>query len=85
MSSPLIITWTFLSTATLLSWWLEASIEGAWVGSAILLIAFFKARLILMVFMGVRDAPPAIRQSCEVWVVIACTAVMATYWLAPFY
>jgi len=80
---PFLFTWIILSLATTVSWWLDVSVEGAWVGTAVLLVAFFKCRLVLMVFMEVRDAPPVLRWCCEAWVLVACTAVIATYWLAP--
>ena len=83
MTTSFLLTWCLLSLATFLSWWLDASYDGRWVGGAVLLVAFFKARLVLMVFMGVRTAPAAIQWSCEAWVVAACTVVLATYWLAP--
>lgn len=75
--------WILLSLATVLSLFLDASIRGAWVGSVMILVAFFKARLVLMVFMEVSDSSPMVRRVCEAWTVLACTAVLATYWLAP--
>jgi hypothetical protein len=84
MTRLLLITWLVLSLATLISWWLDASMEGVWVGTAVLLVAFFKARMVLMVFMEVREATPALRWICEAWVATACAAVIATYWFAPF-
>ena len=84
MTKPFLLTWCLLSLATFLSWWLDASYDGRWVGGAVLLVAFFKARLVLMVFMGVRYAQPPIRYACETWVVGACTLVLSMYWLAPF-
>ena len=83
MTSPYLFTWIVLSLLTLVSWWLDASVDGAWIGTAVLLVAFFKARLVLMEFMEVRSAVPGLRWACEAWVVVACTAVVATYWFAP--
>lgn len=83
MTSPYFITWAVLTLATALSWSLDVSTDGAWVGTALLLVAFFKARLVLMIFMEVRAAPAALRWCCEAWVIVACTAVITTYWLAP--
>lgn len=83
MTKPFLFTWIVLSLLTLVSWWLDASVDGAWIGTAVLLVAFFKARLVLMEFMEVRSAPAGLRWVCEAWVVVACTAVIATYWLAP--
>lgn len=81
---PYLFTWTLLTVATLLSWWLDAGFDGRWVGAAVLLVAFFKARLVLMVFMGVSGATVGIRLACEVWVITACTVVLVSYWFAPF-
>jgi hypothetical protein len=81
---PFMPTWILLTLATALSWWLDVTQEGKWVGAAVLLVAFFKARLVLMVFMGVRRAERAIRWSCETWLVVACVAVLSCYWFAPF-
>ena len=83
MAHPFFLTWITLTLATLLSWWLDVSINGAWIGTAVLLIAFFKARLVLMIFMEVRHAPAALRWCCEAWVIVACTAVVGTYWYSP--
>ena len=58
--------------------------DSAWIGTAVLLVAFFKARMVLMIFMEVRDAPAALRWSCEAWVIVACAAVIITYRFAPF-
>lgn len=83
MTRLFFLTWVVLSLATLLSWWLDDAATGNWIGTAVLLIAFFKARLVLMVFMDVRAAPAELRWCCEAWVIIACTAVITTYWCAP--
>jgi hypothetical protein len=65
---PYLLAWTLLTSATLLSWWLDAGFDGRWVGAAVLMVAFFKARLVLMVFMGVSGARVGIHRACEVWV-----------------
>jgi hypothetical protein len=81
---PYLLTWILLTAATLLSWWLDAGFDGRWVGAAVLLVAFFKARLVLMVFMGVSGAAAGVRRACEAWVIAACTVVLMSYWFAPF-
>ena len=83
MTLPFLLTWILLTLATVLSWWLDATQDGRWVGAVVLLVAFFKARLVLMVFMGVRWAGATTRRSCEAWVILACVSVLATYWFAP--
>jgi len=82
VTNPFLFTWIVLSLLTLVSWWLDASLDGAWIGTAVLLVAFLKARLVFMEFMEVCSAPSGLRWACEAWVVVA-TAVIATYWLAP--
>lgn len=83
--NPFLVSWTVLVLATLLSWWLEAMADGTLVGTAVLLVAFFKARMVLMVFMDIRAAPQSIRWVCETWVLLAYTALLATYWLTPYF
>ena len=83
MSMSFFLTWAILTLATQLSWWLDNTAVSNWIGTAVLLIAFVKARLVLMVFMEVGAAPAALRWCCEAWVIIACTAVIATYWYTP--
>lgn len=82
MKDRLFLVWAVLVFATLLSWWLEASIDRVWVGTAVLLVAFFKARLVLFEFMYVRNGQAGLRWACETWVLIACSVVIATYWFA---
>ena len=83
MTPALLIPWVILTIGTLLSWWLDDSVNGSWVGAAIVLIAFFKARLVLVYFMKVGEASDAIRWCCEAWVIVACGCVLAVYWFAP--
>ncbi len=83
--SSFLIAWTVLVLATLLSWWLEAAADGDLVGTVVLLVALFKARIVLRVFMDIRAAPPPVRWLCEAWVLLACTALLGTYWLTPYF
>ena len=82
MNDSLLVTWIILVTATLLSWSLEAAISGAWVGTAVLLVAFFKTRLVIMEFMEVKNSPSALRWVFESWVLAACCIVIIVYWFA---
>lgn len=77
------LAWGLLTLATVLSWSLDESLSGAWVGNLVLLVAFFKARVVLRVFMEVGDSAPVIRYLCDAWLLLACTVVIATYWLIP--
>ncbi len=69
---------------TLTSWFLglsQASVEQAsiWSGIAMLLLAFFKVRLVIQNFMEVRDAPVPLRTCCDLWVVVASLVTIAAY------
>lgn len=83
MSLSLRSAWALLSLATLVSWGLDASGTAAGVGTLVLLVAFWKARLVLLVFMELADSKPVLRRLCEAWVLLAASVVIATYWLAP--
>ncbi len=83
MKLTLFMAWALLSLATLLSWALDASGTGNWIGTAVLVVAFFKARVVLLVFMEFNASTPALRWLCEAWVLAAGSVVIATYWLAP--
>ena len=76
--------WLLLVGATLISWWL---VERRGIGTHIattsaLLIAGFKARMVLQHFMELRTAPPIWRAVFDAWVVIFIGAIVAGYWLA---
>ena len=47
----------------------------------LLVIAFFKARLILMEFMEVREAPSWLRRSAEAWVILTCAVLVGHPWI----
>ena len=76
--------WLLLVLATLLSW------ESAHLGddhrlstSIVLVIAFIKARFVGLEFMELRDAPLPLRLIFELWVLLACAALLILYWLSP--
>ena len=69
---------------TLLSWYLalsEHTIEQASnLGGVIMLsVAFIKVRMIMQSFMEVRHAPIQLRLTCDVWLVLAALALLASY------
>ena len=74
--------------ATGLSWWLGThSGSGAATSSSsatitMLLVAFFKVRLVIMYFMEIREAPLPLKLACEGWVAVTCGAVLGFYLLA---
>lgn len=73
--------WIALTVITLFSW-----VVGAHHGmlfsdhfaesSAILILAFFKVRLVIMHFMEIGHAPRALKISCESWVLISCAGLL---------
>jgi len=74
--------WLVLVAATLLSWEsARSSGDYRWASSAVLLIAFLKGRLIGLEFMELRAAPLPLRLLFEGWTVLACTGLLALYWL----
>ena len=76
--------WLVLVAATLLSWESARSTDDyRLASSAVLLIAFLKARLIGLEFMELRAAPLQLRLIFEGWAVIACTGLLALYWWSP--
>jgi Prokaryotic Cytochrome C oxidase subunit IV len=76
--------WLVLVAATLFSWEsARSSGDYRLASSAVLLIAFLKARLIGLEFMELRSAPAQLRLIFEGWTVIACTSLLAFYWWSP--
>lgn len=81
MVSPkrLTLVWLLLLGATALSW---AFGHGAMfvtplnAGTAIVLIAFFKIRVVILEFMEIRHAPALMRIACEAWVLGICAGVV---------
>ena len=77
--------WCTLVVLTGVSWGLGDDYEAAtqveyqWLTIALLLLAFFKVRLVVMHFMEVGTAPIPLRAIFEVWVVVVCAAIVAMY------
>lgn len=79
------LVWVLLIAATAISWLLgtgtpgnpEAAIHGATI--TMLVIAFFKVRLVLMHFMEAGHAHKTLRLVCEAWVFGVCTALILAY------
>lgn len=84
ISSAASVVWLFLLSATVFSWIIgaDASAGGAAstdVGIAVLVIAFFKVRLVLIHFMELKVAPWQWRAVYEGWVIIVCLLLVALY------
>jgi hypothetical protein len=44
-----------------------------------MVVAFFKVRLVILHFMEVRAAPASLRLLCEGWVFMTCSAILGFY------
>jgi len=76
--------WLVLVAATFFSWEsAHSSGDYRLASSAVLLIAFVKARLIGLEFMELRAAPRALRLIFEGWAGTTCAGLLALYWWAP--
>jgi hypothetical protein len=76
--------WLVLVAATLLSW--ESANAGRayrLAATAVLVIAFIKVRFVGLEFMELRNAPLPLRAIFEIWVALACLALLTLYWLSP--
>jgi heme/copper-type cytochrome/quinol oxidase subunit 4 len=78
---PVSVVWAALIAATCTStWWLSHDGVGASVGTAaILVIAAFKVRLVMLHFMELRNAPKAWRFVYEGWLLAATATILAVY------
>ncbi len=80
------LVWVLLVALTGVSWVFGSRPVGVTAaphpaGLALLAVAFFKARLVILYFMEVSDAPRPLRIIMEAWVLVALTAVSSMYWL----
>ena len=67
--------WLLLVFATAGSWVLGSENRG----TALMLVAFIKVRLVGLHFMELRSAPLALRSLFEAYVVVVCTVVIVMY------
>ncbi|MEX1670947.1 cytochrome C oxidase subunit IV family protein [Zhongshania guokunii] len=72
------VIWAVLALATALSWYMggDASLN---IPAVMLLIAFFKTRLVIMHFMEVNHAPLPLRIIGEAWGIVCCAALIVLY------
>ena len=81
-SNAITFVWLLLFAGTAVSWLL---VPGGGIpvspapGIAILSIAFFKVRLILLYFMELRFAPQPWRSIFEIWVILVWASVVYLY------
>ena len=71
--------WLLLMSATAGSWVLGSENQG----TALMLVAFIKVRLVGLHFMELRAAPLALRTLFEAYVVVVFTVIIVMYVQAP--
>lgn len=75
--------WALLSTITLVSAAVYAlgpqGSSAVWSGTLVILLAFFKARLVLFYFMEVREAPTILKHVSDSWLLFFALLALATY------
>lgn len=81
-----VLAWLVLAVLTGVTWWVgvgqaDVSRHPRADTVALFLLAFFKARLVILHFMELRHAPLGLRALGEAWVVVTCACVVLTYLL----
>ena len=77
--------WLLLVTLTGAAWILadgfdpSSATNNAYISIGLLLLAFFKVRLVIMYFMEVLGAYWVLRAMAEAWVIIVCIVLIAIY------
>jgi len=78
--------WVFLIVATIASWEFGHGLgfgENVRLSTtAVLVIAFIKARMVILDFMEVRHAPLGLRLALEAWTVLVAGTLLVLYWQA---
>ena len=79
-----VLAWLLLAGLTGITWWVgvghaAASVHPRADTVLLFLLAFFKARLVILHFMELRNAPRWLRVLGEAWVIVVAAAVIATY------
>lgn len=77
--------WLLLMAATIVTtWWLAKDAIPPRVGTAaIIVIAAFKVRLVLLYFMDLRHAPLPLRLVFEAWVLGTAASILVIHLLTP--
>jgi len=87
LRSRISLIWLVLVVATLVSWRIGADdAANPHLGTAVVLIvAFYKARLVGLYFMELRDAPLPLRLFLEGYCLIVCTTLVVMYFTSGNY
>ena len=85
LQKPVSLVWLVLMLATCVTtWWLSKDgVSPVVAAVSIFLIAAVKARLVLMHFMELKNAPLPWRLVFEAWVLISTAAVLGIYLQSP--
>lgn len=78
------VVWLTLMALTIISWTVAVSdklmLDSAdYKGIGLIVVAFFKVRLVILYFMEVRDSSAQLRYSCETWVLVSCLLLIGLY------
>lgn len=90
LRNSLTYVWLLLAAITLVSWWISQhslSVAGVAEGLSlsftvtvgIVLISFFKTRLIIWHFMEVREGPAWLRWTCDFWLAFLAVTLLLLY------
>jgi hypothetical protein len=81
LKSKLVLLWILLVVITLLSWeTASTAISHHVAATLVLILAFFKVRIIGLDFMELKTAPWPMRIGFDVWVVGVLTVLITLYW-----
>ena len=89
LNTPVTIVWLILAALMALSWVIgtryeTANVDGvATITIALMILAFFKVRMVMLHFMEAKVAPFALRLMVELWVAGVCLIVLFMYFRPP--
>ncbi len=83
LKNPAHRAWLALIVATSITWYLgEVGAAGTLAIVAMLAIAFFKGRLVILDFMELRGAPLLWRLLLEGWLILVSSLILLAYWIS---
>jgi caa(3)-type oxidase subunit IV len=81
---PVTLVWAALVVATCAAWWWAnaAAVPSFEATAIVMIIAAIKARLVILHFMDLKEAPRSWRFLFEGWVVLSTCVILGGYWYA---
>jgi heme/copper-type cytochrome/quinol oxidase subunit 4 len=81
---PVTLVWAVLVLATCVAWWSasHAAVPSFEATAIVMIIAAVKARLVILHFMDLKEAPRSWRFLFEGWVVLTTCVILGGYWYA---